>query len=221
MQAGYVIDSARSLDSSFSPTRHIDRVCLEFLSRYQRYLAAKALDYDDRLLATEITFDLPPDPFEEGITLEVATDDPEVFEPLEYDRIHGLDIQRGDGPRKPCEIIPWPQRADAHDWPAFTQRDNTLLPLGDASQWAVFDTLYVDYSPTPPLVTSLDDALVLPQSALNALVLQLGAELCRRNPNACERKTLPDEGREAEVLWLDLIYKRRDIETNRVARGYR
>lgn len=219
MDAATVIDGARSLDTSFSPSRHPDRVALEFLSRYQRVLAGKMLEVESRAISQEITFDLPLEDFAAGVVLQVETD-PDVFVPLQYDRIHGIDLELGNGDRLPCGIIPWKGRAYADEWPIVAQRENTLLLMGRAADWSGFTALHLEYAPTPQLVATPEDELIFPESALNVLVLAVGAEWCRRSPEACERKTLPAEAVEAEAQFIDIIDERNDVEIGSVRRVF-
>lgn len=220
MDAATVIDGARSLDTSFSPSRHPDRVALEFLSRYQRALAGKMLEVESRIISQEISFDLPLADFAAGVELGQLEGDPEAFVTLEYDRIHGIDLELRNGDRLPCGIIPWKARAYADEWPVVAQRENTLLLMGRENDWSRFTALHLEYAPTPPLVTAPDDELIFPASALNVLVLQVGAEWCRRSPEACERKTLPAEAVEAEREFLDIIDERNDVEIGTVRRVF-
>lgn len=219
MNAADVIDNARSLDGSFSRKRHGDRVCLEFLTRYQRTLAGEVLTRDSRVISSEISFDLPPDPFNDGVVLQVETA-PETFEPLQWDRLHGIDLEYRNGDRITCEIVPWKQRAYVEEFPTVAQRENTLLLMGREAWWSPFVAMHLEYAPTPGTVAAMDDVLIFPDSAFGCVVLQLGAELCRRDLDACKRKTLPAEGLAAEQAWLDLIDERNDVEIGRVRRVF-
>lgn len=217
MDAADVINGARSLDPSFSPHRHPNRVCFEFLTRYQRTLVGKVLARDSRVISSEITYPWPLASFEDGLELESA---PASGEPLQYDRLHGIDLEYANGDRIPVGIIPWKGRAYADEWPVAAQREDTLIFLGRESNYARFEGIHIEYTPTPGVVSALDTPLVFPDNALTCLQLQLGGELCKRDVDACQRKTLPAEGQAAEEDWLDLIDERNDVEIGRVRRVF-
>ena len=46
-----VIDAARGLDPSFSPENHQNRICLEFLTRYQRRLSGMMIRRDRKSMS--------------------------------------------------------------------------------------------------------------------------------------------------------------------------
>ena len=213
--AGKVIEDARGLDPAFHPRNHPTRVCLEFLSRFQRRLAGKLLQRERESISAEITIDLPLADHEAGEALLDGDDNP-----LPYDRIHGQALVAQDGTRYPVPMVPFKARFDADRWMFTWMRENVLHLSGTAQDWNGWDSIVVPYAGTPGLILTTSANMALPDNALDVLVLGLGAEMAKRNPELAHRKTLPAEAEKAEEDWLNLIEERNAAEVGSVRRVY-
>jgi len=203
MTVAEIIRAVRGLDASFDPRRHPDQVVLDFLSRYQRELAAKMLQRERQSISAEITIPMPLDDFEAGEQLLDGSGDP-----LEYDMLHDLTAVLADGTEVRVYVMPVRQRFQQDRWPFAWIAGGYLHLGGFESWWSPAASLLLTYAPTVAELTAYDDALSLPASAHNVLVLAAGAELVRRDPEHSHRKTLPAEADRAEESYLNLIEER-------------
>ncbi|MCK5650518.1 MAG: hypothetical protein KAJ42_04030 [Gemmatimonadetes bacterium] len=210
-----VIEGARGLDRSFSPQNHPVRVCLEFLTRYQRRLAGKLLQREKEIISSGITFDLPLDDFTAGLPLQSESVD------IQFDRMHGFHLVNSDqeGEEYPLPIVPFKARMTALRTLYGWIRENTLFLVGTAADWTAYTGIVFTYAPTPGAV-ELDKDLILPDSALDVTVLALGAELGKRLPEKLQRKTIVGEAKDAENDYLNLIEERNDVEVGTVRRVF-
>lgn len=216
MDAVDVIGPARALDVSFTPNLHPNRVCYEFLTRYQRKLAAKMLQREPKSISQGISIPLPLADFLAGELLAAAPG-----EPLQYDRLHGVSAVLANGAEAPVHIIPYVARFQPDRWPFGWIQGGRIFLGGREGDWTGSASIEVEYAPTAGAVTGDDTTLVLPDSALDAAVLALGAELALRRPKEVERTTLPAEAAAAEVDYLNLIEEREgQVEVGTVRRVF-
>ena len=196
-----VIDAARGLDSSFSRQNHPNRVCLEFLTRYQRRLSGKMIRVDRMSISSEITFDLPLADFDAGLPLEV------VATPVEYDRIHGFHLLDENDERSSLPVTSFKDRITSTRSRYGWLEENTLF-LSDAAQdWVSWTNIIFVYAPTATAVV-LGTDMIFPDSAFDVVVLGLGSEMGKRKPQLLERTTIVDEHDLAEKAYLNLIEER-------------
>ena len=206
-----VIEGARGLDRSFGPQNHPVRICLEFLTRYQRRLAGKLLQVDREIISHGITFDLPLDDFSAGLPLQSASVD------LQYDRIHGFHLVDANDETYPLPIEPFKARITAMRTLYGWLQEKVLFLVGTAADWTGYTGIVFTYAPTAAAVTAAGD-LILPDSALDATVLALGAEMGRRMPEQLSRKTIVQEAEDAESDLLNLIEEMNGAEVGTVRR---
>lgn len=216
MQADEIIAQARELDPSFTPQRHPNRVALHRLSRLQRRLVAELAKLDRRAIASEFEVALPLTDFDAGVPLE---DGESVPAPIEMTAIHrplDLWMKRDRRPRR-LDLVTW---ADRHrvEWPAVWIREGRLYLSGTAEEWRDAERIVLTYTPTPAAVTHPDDELLLPLSAEDVLVLQLGAFFASRSNTqelARPRADYQFDAGQAEASWLDEIRRRRGATSSR------
>lgn len=211
---GEVIEAARGLDPSFSPQNHPDRICLEFLTRYQRRLSGKMLSVEAESISSEITIDLPLDAFAAGAILVDADS-----KPLQWDRIHGFELTDSNGEKHTLPVVPFKDRITAMRTLYGWMRQNVLFLTGNAGSWNAYTGIICTYAPTAGVVT-LAANLIFPDNAFDACVLALGAETGKRKPHLLERKTIAAEAKEAEEDFLNLIEDRNDVEIGVVRRVF-
>lgn len=212
---GEVIDAARGLDSSFDPQRHPQRVCLEFLTRYQRRLAGKMLQVEAESISSEISISLPLAVFASGAPLVDGSSDP-----LQFDRLHGFTLVDPQGLEETLPMVPYKDRFTAQRWLYAWLRERTVFLSHTATQWVGYSEIKVSYAPTPvPVATPATD-LILPDSSFDTVVLALGGEMAKRKPNETERTTLPGEASDAEKDFLNLLEERNDTEVGTVRRVF-
>lgn len=216
--AGEVIDGARGLDPSFSPSRHPSRIGLEFLNRYQRRLAGKMLQVEKESISTEISFSLPLTTFTDGVQLASALGPPIVW--LEYDRIHGFELGDAEGGRWPLPVVPFKDRFTADRSRYGWLRQKVLYLSGSAAEWVGYDAVIFTYAPTPTTVATPETVLILPDNALDCTVLALGAEMGKRRPKDLVRTTLIAEAKEAEEEFLNLLEEANDVDIGSVRRVF-
>lgn len=209
-----VIDGARGLDQSFSPQNHPGRVCLEFLTRYQRRLAAKMLQREKDSISSEITISLPLADFPNGVALESA---PGVA--LQYDMIQDLYLLDDEDRSWPLPLVPFKGRMTADRTLFCWIREKTLFLSGIAQDWVNYSSIRVTHAPTPGAV-ALDTDMILPDTAFDVCVLALGAEMGKRNPEALKRSTIAQEAMDAEEDFLNVIEERNDPEIGTVRRVF-
>ncbi len=216
--AGEVVDGARGLDPSFSPQRHPLRICLEFLTRYQRRLAGKMLQVEKESISTETTFSLPLTTFTDGVQLVSSLGPPIVW--LEYDRIHGFELEDANEDRWPLPVVPFKDRFTADRSRYGWMRQKVLFLSGSAQEWVGYSSVVFTYAPTADTVTAPTDELILPNSAMDCTVLSLGAEMAKRRPAEVVRTTLIAEAGDSEDEFLNLLEELNDVDIGSVRRVF-
>lgn len=216
LDAATVIDQARGLDSSFTPRVHPDRVLYEFLTTYQQELVGEMLDREPEAISSEIEISLPLADFDAGVDLESS---PGVA--VEVERIHDFSLWDGSGNEYNLWLIPFQQRFTAADrWPTAWLRGTTLFLNGAEAEYQGFTKITFTYAPTPGTLDADNTTMVLPTTAGRVVRLALGAEMCRRKPELCERRTLPQEWVDAEDRFLHKIENRNRVEVGKVRRVF-
>lgn len=208
-----VIEGARGLDRSFGPQNHPQRICLEFLTRYQRRLAGKLLQREPEIISDEITIDLPLATFSDGALLQSASVD------IEFDRIHGFHLVDDNDEKYPLPVVTFKERITATRILYGWVRESVLFLSGVAADWTRYSGIVFTHAPTPGAVTA-DADLILPDSALDVVVLALGAEMGKRMPQQLSRTTIASEAVDAEIDYLNLIEERNDAEVGTVRRVF-
>ena len=163
-----VIDAARGLDPSFSPQNHPNRVCLEFLTRYEKRLSGKMLQRDRKSISSEITFDLPLATFADGVALEDGGD------PIQHDRKHGFHLLNTNGDREPLPVVGFKDRITADRTLYGWLEQNTLFLAGIAQDWVGWTGIVFTYAPTATEVL-LDVDMIIPDNDLYVVVRAVGA----------------------------------------------
>lgn len=219
MLASEIIDQARELDPSFTNERHPRKVAINFLSRLQRRLVAEWARLEETSGYVEVfTATFPLADFESGIALETGESVPE---PLAITAFHNpLDIYLEGRLEEPDDIqlIAWADRNRRRRIRAAYVRENTLFFTGIEELWNDVVRVELTYTPTPADIAALDEELVLPITAEDALVSHLGAFFARRSKDtelARARREYMLEAQDAEALWLNEIRLREGAEISR------
>ena len=210
--AGEVILAARDLNPAFTPTRHPDPVCLRFLSRYQRTLAARIVAVRPRALTSTIT----------TVTLPLA--DFAVGVPVPADLllldVRARPLNRADDTvRHPVELIPGGQSLAGHTAHPFAWRDgNTLFLGGRATNWTRWDRLELRTVAMPAALAGVSTTLPWPDDALDVFTAQLAAFLARRHAEGPETtkfnaNPLQADAAAAEADFVNRLTTQRRAET--------
>lgn len=174
--AGQIIDSARGHHPAFDPTRHPNKVLLQYLSACARELHGKVTRLDPEALRTEQTQAMPLAVHEDGIAL---TANRHVVEVVGFD---------AEGNEHPVELIPATHRLDrgiraASCW----QIGATLYLTSPATLWERITSLGIAYVPIPATLSTLTGAtgtLAVPDTAENCLINKVAAFMAKRTPKS-------------------------------------
>lgn len=217
MTAEDIIRQARELDPSFDAQRHPQRVAINRLSRLQRRLVAEWVKVDkDAVVETfEVTFPLAD--FNAGVEL---VEGESVQTPIRMTAVYSpLDVwYRGHIEPADLELITRSDRNRSAVRRAAWLEGNTLRFTGEARLWSDVRFVRLSYAPTPEDIAALDEELVLPDTAEDALVTGLAAFFASRSNDrelARPRREYQAEAADSEALWLSELRHRRGAITSR------
>jgi hypothetical protein len=162
LTAGAVLNLARDKHPALSSTNAPAEIAYRFLSSMQRDLVQLIARRVPGEVALKITIPFPLASFDAGVDLAVLL--PNGW--LDLTDLFVYYASAPDGPRfVRSQFIPWEQRDTGRSTPAHTYRNNTLLFLGIASDYASYASASLTYSPLPvdiatpaSLFTTSDDA---------------------------------------------------------------
>lgn len=219
MTAGKIIRAARAEDASFDDRRHPGRDALAYLSRLQERLVSVWAEADPDAYQDELEIAFPLADFDEGVEL-VEIDAESGTEPIDVTRIrHPLSVWvRGEDVARDLPLISWRDR-NRGPWALTCYEDGGRLRFsGTADRWKDVERVVLTYVATPPTLEQLDDELVLPSSARDALVCWV-ADFFARRSKADEIGRTHREFRadavDAEALWVDQLRRRRGARFSR------
>lgn len=218
MTAEDVITQARELDPAFTAERHPRRVAVNFLSRLQRRLVGAWAKLEETQEVEVFTVSFPLTDFAAGVLLQ---DDAEsVGVPLKITAVHRpLDIYiQGQDLPDDLELVRWGDRNRKGAERAAYIREDTLFFTGVERLYNDVTSVEFTYTPTPADIATLDEELVLPDTAEEAVVSWLGAFFARRSNEkelARPRREYLVEAQDAEALWLDEIRRREGATVSR------
>lgn len=215
--AAQAIERARDRHQAFDRQRCPDALALRALSDYCRALHGKIIAIDDSAIALEQVTPLPLADFAAGVTLP----------PNRY--LHDVTVIATDGTPWPVDVIPYAARFDhqrgvgRYAWVI----GGVLYLRGTAEAWNLFTELRVRYVPVPAELTTLNDALPVPDLALGACAAHLAYVFaCRGHADpALPEIVLPSfeqKAERAEAEYLEDVANRRTARVIRTrdVRGY-
>lgn len=167
-----LIDAARDLHVAFNDRRHPGGVLLRALSRYQRQLIPRIIQYNPSVLTQVQETSLPLADFDAGVTL------PDFKYPA---AVEAETLPQESGLRQPkfqVDLVPWQARFRWH-LGAFI-RNNTLYLTGTARDWIGFTKLRFYYVAEVESLTAGTSVLVLPNAAEPCLVAYLAHVMGQR-----------------------------------------
>jgi len=218
MTAEDVITQARELDPAFTAERHPPRVAVNFLSRLQRRLVAEWAKLEETQEVEVFTVDFPLSDFASGVFLQDEGES--VGVPLKVTAWHRpLDLfLTGQDRAEDMDLIRWGDRNRRDSELAAYVREDTLFFTGVESMYNDVARVELTYTPTPEDVLALDEELILPDTAEEAVVSWLAAFFARRSNEkelARARREYLADAQDAEALWLDEIRRREGATISR------
>ncbi len=170
LTAAGIIDQARGRHAAFDPTRHPNKVVLQYLSAYVRELHGKVAKRDPEALRSNVDQVLPLAVHENGIAL---ADNRLVVEVVAQD---------ARGYQYPVDLIPAQQRLDrgvrsASAW----QIGNVLYLTSPATLWTRMVKVGIALVSVPVPLATLAATIPLPDTAELALVEKCAAYMARRH----------------------------------------
>lgn len=175
LTARQIVNAARDRAASFDGKRHPDAAALRYLSAVQRDLHSKVLFLDPTLFQEEETYTLPLDDFDEGIQLP------------EHRSVEGVVVRgpaSGSSPGRAArvELLPWGLRdAGGTSRLAAWVVGQRLYLRSPASLWDGGSEIAIATTAIPAELTTLDDELILPDTAELALTEALALFFARRD----------------------------------------
>ncbi len=160
-----LIDAARDPHPAFDDRRHPGGVLLRALSRYQRHLASRIVQYNPSVLTQLQETTLPLANFDAGIVL------PDFKYPAGVEAEMPPESSDVENRKHQIDLIAWQAR---HRWHlgAFI-RNNTLYLTGNAQDWVGFTKIRFFYVAEVEKLTDGTSVLVLPNAAEPCLVAYL------------------------------------------------
>lgn len=214
-----LIQQAREEDASFTARRHPNRAAVNYLSRLQRRLVAEWAKLEETMEVEVFTIDFPLDDFDAGEFLQ--EDGESVGVPLDVTAWHTPGDLNIDGRETPedIDIIQWGDRNRRKRDRACWIREDTVFFTGHEDDYNHVTSVELTYTPTPGDIAALDEELVLPLTAEDALVMWLAAFFARRSTEAelsrSRKREIKQEALDAEALWLDEIRRRQPATVSR------
>lgn len=167
-----LIERARDRHPLFDPKSHPDGVLLRALSGEERRLVGKALEVNPSSIAASLTIDVNSYSFADGQLLPA------------FHHVESADAIPTDPTALafPLIRVAWPNRAYLGAVQAYSIQSHSFYLSGARADWTGIDVVLVTYAPIPVDLTTLDDFLVVPDTAEAALVSFLAHFMARRVP---------------------------------------
>jgi hypothetical protein len=197
--AGTVIDEARDLHPSFDPQTHPDKICLRFLSRWQKATLQRALTIYQGLIDGGLTIiPLPLVDFDAGEALA------DVMSLVDITVTVGLQTY-------PVTILPYHARFDPQPEFACWFVNGVLYLAGKPNDWTQASKLTVRYLEVPADLIDKTSPLVLPDHALSAAVHAIagfiaGRGISRTQGVNADPAYFQGLAVEAEAAWLESLW---------------
>jgi hypothetical protein len=151
LTAATVINLARDKHPALSSTNAPNELAFRFLSSMQRDLVQLIARRVPGEVALRATIAFPLASFDAGVDLAVLI-------PGGWIDLTDLFVYYAQSPDTSRNIrsqfIPWEQRDTGRSMPAHTYRNNTLLFLGQASDYTAYVSAALTYSPLPTDITT-------------------------------------------------------------------
>lgn len=171
LTAATIIEQARGRSPVFDPTRHPNKVVLQFLSAKVRELHGRVTKIDPEAVRSDVSAALPLADHAAGIDLGTTR---HVVEVVAFDT---------RGSEYPVSIIPATHRLDDAITPACCWQIGSRLYLtSPASLWQRMVRVVAAVVGVPGTLTGVADTIALPDAAELALVEACAAFMARRAP---------------------------------------
>ena len=175
IQAGSVIDQARSRNAAFNKNQHPNKGALQHLSKYVKRVHGLLAQLDPSLVTINVDTALPLVDFDAGITLPAGT--------RLVESIVGNYATTNSPPRQPyrIRIIDYVQRfAPNAPRGAAWQQGGVMYLRSPASIWASFASVTMTIATMPTDLADLADTLALPDTAEEACIEEVAYFFAKR-----------------------------------------